>query len=385
MRIGIVGAGPGGLVAAIAGRRAGLDVTLFERAPVLRPVGAALVIQANGLRVLRAIELDRVMEPILEPLEAFTLRRAGGEALMTLSFDTPGRFAAAGMRSELHEKLAAEARSLGVRINLGTECVAVSEKADLRFADGSQASFDVVVGADGIHSVVRNMVEPNRGTRSLGWASLRGIVDVAQSDATAVEIWGKDGRILGLAPLRGGRTYFYCTAPDDWETMRAAVDERWLASWSPFGPSAAAIVDAVNDWTAVTWTATAEVRLRRWHRASVFLLGDAAHAMAPNVGQGANSAMVDGLVLMKLLSRASSGAISLEQVGRTYQSVRMRFVKETQRAARLAGYLPRWHRSPSRALIDLAIRTQRRIGPIRSRVDASSMGISPRDVPYFDS
>jgi 2-polyprenyl-6-methoxyphenol hydroxylase-like FAD-dependent oxidoreductase len=385
MRIGIVGAGPGGLVAAIAGRRAGLDVTLFERAPVLRPVGAALVIQANGLRVLRALELDHVMEPILQPLDAFSLRRAGGKALMTLNFNTPGRFAAATMRSELHETLAAAARSLGVRIKLGAECVAVSEKADLRFADGQDASFDAVLGADGIHSVVRSSVEPDRGARSLGWASLRGLVDVAQADATAVEIWGPDGRLFGLAPLRGGRTYFYCTAPDDWEALRSAVDERWLASWSALGPPVGSIVDAVNDWTAVTWTETAEVRLRRWYRGSVFLLGDAAHAMAPSVGQGANSAMVDALVLMNLLSQASSGSMSLEQVGKRYVSVRMRFVKETQRAARLAGSLPRWHSRPSRALVDMAIRTQRRIAPIRSRVDASSMGISSKDVPYFES
>ena len=136
------------------------------------------------------------------------------------------------------------------------------------------------------------------------------------------EIWLDDGRLFGIAPLAQGRTYFYCSAPyGQWhETARdvRAMDRRLARR----APRSGEILGAVPDWTRVSYDELREVTVRRWWRGGCFLLGDAAHAMAPNLGQGANSAMVDALVLVRLLYAALDSGGSHDEAGRRYEAVR---------------------------------------------------------------
>src|SRR4029077_5924988 len=109
----------------------------------------------------------------------------------------------------------------------------------------------------------------------------------------------------------------------------------WIDGWRAVSPEAAEILGAVPDWSQVSYDELQEVTVRRWWSGGCFLLGDAAHAMAPNLGQGANSAMVDALVLVRLLHETLGGGGSPRAVGRRYEAVRRPFVRRVQSASRV--------------------------------------------------
>jgi 2-polyprenyl-6-methoxyphenol hydroxylase-like FAD-dependent oxidoreductase len=150
-----------------------------------------------------------------------------------------------------------------------------------------------------------------------------------------------------MAPLPAGRTYFYCSAPvGRWGETVASVGS-WIESWRVAHPEAGDVLAAVEDWGRVVYDELYEVRAPRWSAGRCFLLGDAAHAMMPNLGQGANSAMVDALVLVRLLA-ASDGAV--DDVGRRYEAIRRSFVGRIQTASRVAARVGTWRAPVARLL-----------------------------------
>jgi 2-polyprenyl-6-methoxyphenol hydroxylase-like FAD-dependent oxidoreductase len=155
-----------------------------------------------------------------------------------------------------------------------------------------------------------------------------------------------------MAPLPGARTYFWCTAPARWpQPLDGGLDD-WIASWAGHDPQPPAILAAVRDWRRVNYDEPVEVQARRWYRPPVFLVGDAAHAMTPYLGQGANSALVDALVLSRLLARELQGHGDLETVGRRYEAVRSRFTRMLQVSSRRQGVLATLGWAPARRLRD---------------------------------
>jgi 2-polyprenyl-6-methoxyphenol hydroxylase-like FAD-dependent oxidoreductase len=243
-----------------------------------------------------------------------------------------------------------------------------------------------VVGADGVNSTVRKLLAFPARLRVLGSAALRGTVEVACGASVSREIWGPDGRLFGMAPLPGARTYFYCTAPlGRWSAVLERTLENWIESWHTYGTEVASVVRAVTDWRAVNYDEIREVRVKRWYQPPGFLIGDAAHAMAPNWGQGANSAMVDGLVLNYLLARAHRENGTLEDVGRRYQAVRQRFVGLLQTGSRMAGRMPGWASPPVRWLRDALLGMQDRIPWSKGRTLELVAGYNPREDALLQS
>jgi 2-polyprenyl-6-methoxyphenol hydroxylase-like FAD-dependent oxidoreductase len=157
---------------------------------------------------------------------------------------------------------------------------------------------------------------------------------------------------LGIAPLPGARTYFWCTAPlGRWpQTLHGGL-EAWIASWAGH-PKPGAVLGAVGDWSRVNYDEPVQVQVRQWYRPPVFLIGDAAHAMTPYLGQGANNALVDALVLSRLLARELQGHGALEAVGRRYQAIRGRFTRLVQASSRRQGDLATLSWIPARGLRD---------------------------------
>src|SRR5262249_35744357 len=147
--------------------------------------------------------------------------------------------------------------------------------------------------------------------RRVGTAALRGVVERETAPGLAREVWLDDGRLFGIAPLAARRTYFYCSAPLGGWAETVGHIAPWIDSWRAAHAEAGEILAAVNDWTRVSYDELHEVWAPRWSGQRCFLLGDAAHAMMPNLGQGANSAMVDALVLVRLLAAAGEGATDL--------------------------------------------------------------------------
>jgi 2-polyprenyl-6-methoxyphenol hydroxylase-like FAD-dependent oxidoreductase len=354
--IAIVGAGPAGLTAALALRRLGLEVTCFEQAQDYRRLGGGIVLHDNGRRVLQALGLLESFRPHLQPCSVIAAELCGGRILGSVKF---GQFSpplrhlpAIVLRYQLQEHLLAAARGGGVEVRFGHRVVAASAEGDaavLGFADGTSERAGIVLACDGAGSPTRASLRLPARRRRLRRAYLRGVADIGWPQPRIRELWHPDGRLFGMAPLPGAQTYFWCTAPlGRWpQTLHGGLDE-WIASWACHDPRPQAVLAAVQDWSRVNYDEPVEVQARRWCHPPVFLVGDAAHAMTPYLGQGANSALVDALVLSRLLAQELRRHGDLAAVGRRYQGIRGRFTRLVQASSRRQGDLATLGWAPAR-------------------------------------
>lgn len=326
-RAAVVGAGIGGLAAGIALSRAGWTVTVYESATELRALGAGLSIWPNGVRALRALGLGAVAEGALKSGGA--LRRADGEVLAKFDPESiEARFGAplVGLhRADLHEALIG---GLGVeRVSLGMRLSGLDGE-ELRFAGGSVERADLVVGADGINSVVRAALLGDGEPRDSGIVAFRG-VSRFDGAVPAGEWWGP-GNVAGLLPLRGGRVYWYVA-------FRGEPAFRALQSHiSEYGGTVGEIVGRTPDDEVLVHRLFDRDPAAGWSRGATTLLGDAAHPMLPFLGQGACSALEDAVAL----GEAVSSGTAVPEALAAYEAARVKrtagLVIGSRRAARLA-------------------------------------------------
>lgn len=314
LRVAVVGGGIGGLAAAVALRSRGLDVTVYEQAAQLGEVGAGVQLQPNGLRVLERLglgpEIARVGVP-LGPASTY-FRRDGTVVGPIVTTDTSGLLRLHGMhRADLLDLLA-RALPDGV-VRTAHRCAGVEQTATrvrIAFANGAVAEADLAVGADGIHSVLRDAVtEPAEPVYS-GSVAYRGLLP---ADALpgwprdASQLWMGEGKHFLVFPVRSGELINYVGfVPQAREAL-----ESWSAPGDP-----AALAEAFAGWDPRVEQLLALVRetfwwglydrepLDRWSRGRLTLLGDAAHPMLPHLGQGVNQAIEDAAVLATVLGEA---------------------------------------------------------------------------------
>lgn len=390
-RIAIVGAGLAGLTAALAARKLGLEVGLFEQAADFKQIGGGIMIHSNGMRVLEALDLLDGFAPHMRLTPLIHLEAPHGKRLSTTDFrevTIPHNRAAVVMRYRLQEYLLEAAQRAGVQVHFGHRLMDLScpaERAVLRFAGGAEEEFDVVIAGDGLHSQTRRSSGLAAAETALGKAYVRGISEFPSKESDVRELWGPGGRLFGICPLPGDRTYFFCTVPlGGWQDILSNRREEWIASWESFGPDVVAILRAVPDWSRVNYSELFRVKMERWYRPPVFVIGDAAHAMAPNLGQGANSAMVDSLVLMRLLARALPAGGSLEPVGRTYDELRRPFVTRIQKTAGQLNTMAETTSLPTRLLRKTAIFVMNHVGVMRRRGILLAAGYNPQEEQYLN-
>jgi 2-polyprenyl-6-methoxyphenol hydroxylase-like FAD-dependent oxidoreductase len=321
----VVGGGIGGLTAAVALRRVGWRVTVLERAARFGEIGAGITLMSNGLRCLDVIGLGDAVRGSGLPMLALGMRTAAGRWLSRFDGDGTDMDAQMGTtavtvhRAELHrilrDALPAEALLAGV-----------ATTAILGGADGGPAEVhfrhrdhdallqaDLVVGADGVHSWVRAQRWPDAPAPVYsGSTSWRAVTAPSSAPVTEMSLsWGR-GNEFGLMPLVDGRTYWYAAANAD-EAQRNPDElgelRRQFGTWHEPIPALLAHTspEAVlrND---IYWLP----KLDRYYRGNVALLGDAAHAMTPNLGQGGGQALEDAIVLAAAVSRTPDVATALD-------------------------------------------------------------------------
>lgn len=392
-RIAVVGAGPAGLIAGLVARKLDLPVVVFEQAPDFKQIGGGIALQSNGQRVLEALGLLDSFRPMMVLCPAMAIESPTGNRFMTVDMSkvapsVPHSSVAVVLRYQLQEHLLAAVQERGGTVLFGHRCLGVSVingVAKLRFDNGNEYECDVVIACDGIHSPTRESIGLKARRQRVRQAYLRGVAHHPTAEPIIRELWAPDGRLFGIAPLPQGMSYFYCSAPiGRWtETLHGDLDQ-WIASWERCGPDVMAILRAVPDWQHVTYDELHEVRLRHWSKPPVFLAGDAAHAMTPYLGQGANSAMVDSLVLMQLVAKAFKTGVPLEEVRRIYETLRRPFVSRIQAAARQYGLVATLSFSPARSVRNRILPLLLKAPWLGNRTQLLGMGYSPKEEPYFD-
>jgi 2-polyprenyl-6-methoxyphenol hydroxylase-like FAD-dependent oxidoreductase len=323
----IVGAGIGGLAAGIALRRQGWDVTILEKSPEVRAAGLALSLAPNATRALDELG-------ILPDVLDVSVRVKGGEAM-----DRHGRvlkrveFAPEHstiphpmvflLRSALHKVLQ---KAFGATIRVGTRVASVdAETGRVTLEDGSSLEADVVIGADGLRSVVRTAVLGPASPRPVGVDAFRGLVEDDHTiEPGFARLLFARGTEAGWASCGPGIVYWYVSAPqgryksaaEAGQTFPAIVRDRIART-----PADRIRQDVIYDWPPAP----------TWHKGKTVLLGDAVHAMAPHAGQGAAQAIIDAAALTHALG---DGSRPLEEAFRAYESARMPEAQKAVRASR---------------------------------------------------
>jgi salicylate hydroxylase len=347
LRIGISGGGVGGLAAAIALRAAGHDVEVFEQATSYNRVGADINLTPNAVRALDGLGVvPTLKETAARPTHRISRMWDTGEETSRLEMaDTAERKYGAPQltihRADLLTALAGPLPADVIHLGHRVETIDVKgERPSLRFADGHERAFDVLIGADGIHSPTRTALFGPEHPTFTGVVSYRSVVDRAALDIPNLDAftkwWGPTPELqIVTFPLNKGReTFVFATTPQqDWRheswTMPGEVEELRKA-YADFHPEARALLDACD---SVTKSAL-YIRdpLPRWSRGRVTLLGDACHPMMPFMAQGACMAIEDAVVLGRALRGvdADGAAMALER----YEDARKERTARIQIASR---------------------------------------------------
>ena len=325
----VVGGGIGGLTAAVALRQVGWRVTVLERAARFGEIGAGITLLSNGLRCLDAIGLGDAVRGSGMPVLAIGMRTEKGRWLSRIDGDGADLDARMGTttlnihRAELHkilrDALPAAALIAGV-LTTGIHGGADGGPAEVHFRDRDRDALlraELVVGADGVHSWVRAQRWPDAPAPVYsGSTNWRAVTTASSAAVTEMSLsWGQ-GTEFGVMPLVDGRTYWYAAAnagegqrnPDELQELR-----RRFGAWHEPIP---AVLAHTQPQAVLRHDIYWLPKLDSYHRGSVVLLGDAAHAMTPNLGQGGGQALEDAIALAAAVSRASDVATALSRYDR---------------------------------------------------------------------
>lgn len=318
MKVIIIGAGMGGLSAGIALRRFGHEVEVFEQAVEIRPVGAAISLWSNGVKCLNYLGLEKQLAALggdmasmayVDGLNGHTMTQFSLAPLVDAVGQRPYPVSRADLQAMLMREFGLDRIRLGMRMvevrDDGTQVTAV-------FADGTTAQGDLLIGADGAHSLVRSYIlgQPVE-RRYAGYVNWNGLVaiDEAIAPATQWTTFVGEGKRVSVMPVADGRFYFFFDAPlpKGLPNERATYKENLREYFRGWAAPVQRLIDQIDEQT----TNRIEIHdidpFNTWTRGRVALLGDAAHNTTPDIGQGGGSAMEDAIVLATALQTHTQG------------------------------------------------------------------------------
>ncbi|HEX8420024.1 MAG TPA: FAD-dependent oxidoreductase [Sphingomonas sp.] len=314
VRILVIGGGIGGLTAAIALRRQGFAVEVIERDPDWSVYGVGIIQQSNVVRAMNDLDLlDDYLDAGFgfDHIEVFL---PGGQRVARIAAPklAEGYPANVGIgRRALHKVLGDRTIRDGATVRLGVTATAIEddgEGVDVTFSDGTQARFDMVVGADGLYSQTRRTVFPDAPAPAFTGQSVWRHNFERPADLDSLQVY--EGRIgVGLVPLSHTLMYMYLTTPEPGNPRYAkdALAPAMREKLAGLTPAVARFADQIVDGDEVVYKPLEWLLLEgAWHKGRVVLLGDAVHATTPHLGQGAGMAIEDAIVLADEIARADT-------------------------------------------------------------------------------
>lgn len=342
----IIGGGIGGLTTAIALQQRGVEAHVYEAAPEIHAVGAGIWVAPNALTVFQRLGfIDKVL--------------AGGFSVKSSCIsDTTGRvlqrFSPAEMganslpivpihRAVLQEILISQLAPN--TLHLGKRCAGIDQGENgvkVSFEDSTTAMGDILIGADGIRSMVRTALFGDANYRYSGQTCWRGIVNYSMPDVNAAtEMWSiKPGVRLGYSHVNARQVYFYATAcaPHGGKDALGMVKTHLAEIYSDFPLYLREMLSAAEESKIIRNDIWDFAPIPSWHEGRVVLVGDAAHATTPNMGQGGCQAVEDGFALAEALSLEASVGAAFKR----YESMRMKKAQYVVNTSYRIGKLTNW-------------------------------------------
>lgn len=340
-RIAVVGAGLGGMTVAGFLQRAGFNVTVYEQAAEFSRIGAGIILSANVTKILRRLELEPlILDAGIKANSYISRAWDTGATMYEIKFDPESEVRFGGPYLNIHRGDLHAVLDKGVApgsIAFGHRLLAVEETTDalhLTFANGTTADVDILIGADGINSKVREYLLGTEPPRFAGAAALRAILpteilgDIKVPDCT--KWWGRDRHLLVYyLTSRRDEVYVIGVVPrKSWDTDAAWLPssrEELIGFFSDFHPDLLRVLEVTRDVTI--WPIFDRERNDRWSGGRIVLLGDACHPMRPYMAGGGAMAIEDGAILSRCLAEFDEPA----EAFRSYEATRVDRVGEVQR------------------------------------------------------
>lgn len=325
--MGVVGAGFAGATLGLQLARAGHRVTVYEEVLRPEPVGAGILLQPSGQYVLQELGLWAPVVARGTRVDRLHCQSVSGRPIFDLPYATSaqGRFGLGLHRGVLFETLFSALEPAGAQVRLGTKIVAVEDRARLRDAKGGlHGPHDLIVVADGARSDVRAQLFPEATDKIYPWGALwfvgedpdgvftRTLHQVVQGTRKMAGFLPTGRAVGGGPPLT---SMFWSLPVAGVSAWRQAGLGPWKDEILRFEPRAEILLNQIQDPEQVLFAAYRDVRVPRWFRDQVVLIGDAAHAMSPQLGQGSNLALMDALSLSQALAESETvpEALALHQ------------------------------------------------------------------------
>lgn len=361
MKVIIIGAGIGGLAAAIGLRQAGIDVSIYEQRQGLEFEGAGISLWTNAIEALTQLGLEDAMRLRAMPPDRAVLRKPSGALITATPLEKLKGPSGAPAMVVLHraDLIALLREALGAPVHQNHRVIGFEERGGFeehagviqaRFENGSEVEGDVLVGADGIHSAICRQLNPTALPRYAGYTAWRAVTRFEAAQKEISETWGC-GRRFGVVPMAGGQVYWFAT--DNCESGQPACGKPQLlelfGKWHSPIPE---LIEASEETSILRNDIYDRDPLPYWGRGRVTLLGDAAHPMTPNLGQGGCQAIEDALVLARCLALEPDAHAAL----RSYESRRRSRTRDVVIRSRQIGVLGQLANPWSGAIRDLAVR-----------------------------
>ncbi len=321
MKIVIVGGGIGSLTTALALKQNGQEVTVYESATAIKPVGAGIVMANNAMQVFDKLGVRKKIESAGHKISKVKITDAQLNTIsasdLTKFENKYGVYNVAIHRAELQNILAEETGFQNIQLSKRLLKIEQDKSFKLTFDDNTSINADIVIGADGIKSTARNQLFGTGTIRDSKQRCWRGVTEsdwISKYNHEAFEAWGK-GKRFGFVKISAKKVYWFAVINESLRKDNASITELF----KDFHPDIVKIISETPSDKIVYNDIIDLQPIHQWQKGKVCLTGDAAHATTPNMGQGACQAVEDAYVLGKLFGQGKSA----EEVFAQYEKLRM--------------------------------------------------------------